>query len=112
MLAAGRLRQRVDIMRAAKVGNGKGGYVSSWSAIASSVPAEVLGQTGAEVMRDSVLRGVQHYRITIRWRGDIGPKDQLRHGGQDLNIRSAVDPDGRREQLVILADTDSATPTS
>lgn len=112
MLAAGRLRQRVDIMRSAKASSGKGGYVSSWSAIASGVPAEVLGQTGVEVMRDSVLRGVRHYRITIRWRGDIGPKDQLRHGGEDLNIRSAVDPDGKREQLVIIADTDGAVATA
>ena len=112
MLAAGRLRQRVDIMRAVKVANGKGGYTSTWSAIASGVPAEVLGQTGAEVMRDSVLRGVRHYRVTIRWRGDIEPKDQLRHGGEDLNIRSAVDPDGKREQLVIIADTDGAIATA
>ena len=112
MLAAGRLRQRVDIMRAVKASSGKGGYTSTWTAIASGVPAEVLGQTSAEVMRDSVLRGVRHYRITIRWRADIAPKDQLRHNGEDLNIRSAVDPDGRREQLVILADTDGAVPTA
>lgn len=112
MLAAGRLRQRVDVTRSTKVSNGKGGYTSTWSAIASGVPAEVLGQTGAEVMRDSVLRGVRHYRITIRWRGDIGLEDQLRHSGEDLNIRSAVDPDGRREQLLIIADTDGAVATA
>ncbi|MFN3517956.1 MAG: phage head closure protein [Sphingomonas sp.] len=112
MLAAGRLRQRVDIMRAVKTSNGTGGYTSAWTAVAAALPAEVLGQTGGEVMRDSVLRGVRHYRITIRWRRDIEPKDQLRHDGQDLNIRSAVDPDGKREQLVIIADTDGAVATA
>lgn len=47
MLSAGRLRQRVDIMRATKADTGKGGTTTSWGPIASAVPAEVLGLTGA-----------------------------------------------------------------
>ncbi|HEX8419467.1 MAG TPA: phage head closure protein [Sphingomonas sp.] len=112
MLAAGRLRQRVNLMRNAKADNGKGGYTSAWSAVASSVPAEVLGLTGSEVIREKSLQGIRCYRITLRWRQDLQPKDQLRYGTEDLNVRSAVDPDGRREQLVILADTDGAVATS
>ena len=110
-LSAGRLRQRVDLMRAAKVDNGKGGYVTTWSPFEEGVPAEVLGRTGSEALRDKVLLGVRVYRVTIRHREDVQPKDQLRYGGEDLNIRSAIDPDGRREQLVMVADTDGATPT-
>jgi len=110
-LSAGRLRHRVAIMRATKVDNGKGGYMTTWSAVASAVPVEVLGLTGTEAVREKVLRGIRVYQITARWRGDLLPKDQLRYGAEDLNIRSAVDPDGRREQLVIVADTDGAVKT-
>ena len=111
-LSAGRLRHRVAIMRATKVDNGKGGYTTTWSAVFSAVPVEVLGLTGTEAVREKVLRGIRVYQITARWRGDLLPKDQLRYGAEDLNIRSAVDPDGRREQLVIVADTDGAVKTS
>ncbi len=111
-LSAGRLRHRVAIMRSTKVDNGKGGYTTTWSAIAGAVPVEVIGLTGTEAVREKVLRGIRVYQITARWREDLQPKDQLRYGAEDLNIRSAVDPDGRREQLVIIADTDGATKTS
>ena len=112
-LSAGRLRHRVAIMRATKVDDGRGGYMTSWAAVAGAraVPVEVLGLTGTEAVREKVLRGIRVYQITARWRGDLLPKDQLRYGAEDLNIRSAVDPDGRREQLVIVADTDGAVKT-
>ena len=110
-LSAGRLRHRVAIMRATKVDNNNGGFTTRWSTVASAVPVEVLGLTGTEAVREKVLRGIRVYQITARWRGDLLPKDQLRYGTQDLNIRSAVDPDGRREQLVIVADTDGAVKT-
>lgn len=111
-IPAGRLRQRVDIMRAVKADNGKGGYVTTWSAIATSVPAEVLGLTGSESVQEKVLRGIRVFQITLRSRTDLQPKDQLRLGTDDLNIRSAIDPDGRRERLVIIADTEGAVKTS
>jgi SPP1 family predicted phage head-tail adaptor len=111
-LSAGRLRQRIDIMRSTKVDNGKGGYTTTWAAAAQAVPAEVIGLTGTEAVREKVLRGVRVYQITTRYRADLQPKDQARFDGEDLNIRSAIDPDGRRERLVIVADTEGAAKTS
>ncbi|WP_230630691.1 phage head closure protein [Sphingomonas sp. Leaf37] len=111
MIAAGRLRDRVDIVRATKVDNG-GGYVTTWAAIAPAVPAEVIGLTGTEAVREKVLRSVSVYQITMRYRADLQPKDQVRFNGVDLNIRSSVDPDGRRERLVIIADTENAIATA
>lgn len=110
-LSAGRLRHRVAIMRAIKVDTGKGGSTTTWTAVAKSVPVEVVGLTGTEAVREKVLRGIRVYQVTGRWRADLQPKDQLRFGTEDLNIRSAVDPDGRRVQLVIIADTEGATKT-
>lgn len=111
-LSAGRLRQRIAIMRRTLVDDEQGGYVGTWSAVEADVPAEVLGLTGTEAVRERVLRGIRVYQLTIRWRADLQPKDQLLYGTEDLNIRSAVDPDGRRERLLILADTENAEPTS
>lgn len=109
---ASRLRDRVDITRATKVDNGKGGYTTSWAVVAAAVPAEVIGLTGTETVQEKVLRGIRVVKVTLRWRSDLQPKDQLRSSGEDLNIRSAIDPDGRRERLVIIADTEGAAKTS
>jgi SPP1 family predicted phage head-tail adaptor len=108
---ADRLRDRIDIMRSTKVDN-RGGYTTTWAAAAQAVPAEVIGLTGTEAVREKVLRGIRVYQITTRYRADLQPKDQARFDGEDLNIRSAIDPDGRRERLVIVADTEGAAKTS
>ena len=105
------MRQRVDIVRPTETPTGKGGYVTAFPPVALSVAAEVIGLTGGEAVVEKVLQGLSLYRITLRWRADIKPKDQLRYGEQDLNITSAVDPDGRREALVILATTEGALAT-
>lgn len=105
-LSAGRLRQRVDIVRLEDVDDGRGGFTSSSTPIAANVPAEVLALSGREEVLDKVLRGVRVYRVTLRHRTGVQEKDQLLYGSEKLNIRSAIDPDGRRERLVIMADTD------
>lgn len=110
-LSAGRLRQRVDLMRQISTDNGNGGSTIAWQAVAQAVPAEVIGLTGTEAVREKVLRGIRVYQITTRWRGDFQPKDQLRYGDEDLNVRSATDPVGRRDRLVIIADTENAEAT-
>lgn len=111
-IAAGRLRQRIDLMRKTTEPNDTGGSTTTWTAIATSVPAEVLGLTGSESVQEKVLRGIRVFQVTLRSRTDLQPKDQLRFGTDDLNIRSAIDPDGRRERLVIIADTEGAAKTS
>lgn len=109
-----RLRHRLDIVRPTKVATGKGGYTTTLSPIANDIAAEVLSLTGSEAVKEKVLRGVRVYRVTIRWRAGVAQTDQLRllgrYGGELVNIRSAVDPDGRQRELVIHADTEAVTP--
>lgn len=107
-LQAGRLRDQVTIRRAVKASDGRGGRVAVWGDV-DTVPAEVASQNGREAIIAGALQGVSVSKITIRYRPDILPTDQLRIDGdaRDWNIRSADDPDRRREQLVILADTGS-----
>lgn len=109
MIGAGRRRGRVTILRQIKQPTGKGGFTSGWDEVAT-VRAEVLALTGRESLVEHVLQGVTIYRITMRWRGDVTPADQLRlTDGRLLNIRSADDPNQRRHDLVIIADTQATT---
>jgi SPP1 family predicted phage head-tail adaptor len=102
----------VAIRRLTETPNGKGGYNSAWTDV-DTVWAEVIGLKGGEQVLSQALQGVTVYRVTIRWRGDVQEKDELRStgpcfGGKAVNIRSAVDPTGGREELVITGDTAAA----
>lgn len=117
-LKAGDLRHRLIIRRATEASNGKGGWTTAWTDLAT-LSAEVTGLDGRESVMSEALQSVSVFRIRIRWRADIRSVDQLRsvsgacfgvdNAGQarDVNIRSISDPDGRREQLIIIADTAS-----
>lgn len=106
------LRHRMIIRRptTTKKASG-GGFEETWPEVAT-VYAEVIGQDGRESVMDQALQGISVYRIRIRWRGDLKTSDQASSegdcfGGRTVNLRSIVDPDGKREQLIIMADTAS-----
>lgn len=117
-LLGGDLRHRLIIRRATETDNGKGGFTTAWASVAT-VRAEVQGLDGRESVMAEALQGVSVFRIRIRWRSDIRSGDQFRDAAgscfgtdnegaaRDVNIRSISDPDGRRRQLVIIADTSS-----
>ncbi len=108
-ISGGQLRNRITIVRPVRRPTGKGGFTSDQMMIAPDVAAEVLGLTGSEAVKEKVLRGVRVYKITIRWRPGLLTSDQILYAGDadTLNIRSAVDPDGRRRWLVIHAGTEA-----
>ena len=105
-IRAGDLRHRVTIRRKTSVKKAGGGFDTSWNDLAT-VWAEVIGLDGREAVIGQALQGISTYRVRLRFGADVTDADQLRYGAIDLNIRSVSDPDGRREQLLILADTGS-----
>lgn len=107
---ASRLRGRIELVRPTRVPTGRGGNSISLVPIATRVPAEVLGLSGSEAVKEKLLRGIRVYRITIRWRAGILTTDQVRLAGELLNIRSAVDPDDRRRELVLHCDSEGVLP--
>ena len=108
-LKAGDLRHRILIRRLVEVPDGKGAYTSSWETVAEPW-AEIKGLTGRESVMDHVLQSISVYRVRIRWRSNIKTADQIRHGPLSLNITSVDDPDGKSEQLVMIATTEGVRP--
>ena len=108
------LTHRITIRRAAQLGDGKGGFLASWTVLTVAM-AEITGLDGRESVMGRVLVGVSVYRLRIRWRRglDIRASDQVRLAdGTELNITApAADPDGQREQLVIMAESGTARST-
>lgn len=105
-ISSGRLRDRIKIWSLEQQRNAQGGYDTTPQLVWDGY-AEVIGLDGREAMLDRALQGIASYRITMRWRPGIAPAQQIElPGGTMLNIKSAADPTGRRQRLVLLADTD------
>jgi len=107
------LRHKVTIQRPSQVKDGKGGWLDDqWSEVAK-VWAEVTALDGRESVMDHVLEGTSVYRVRVRYRADLRADWQLKYGDLTLNITAApADPDGKREQLVIMTSTASALKAS
>lgn len=107
LIRAGRLRHRVTIRRRVLQNDGHGGQQHVVQTVAV-LPAEVEGLDGREALLAHALQGIGAYRITIRYRTGLLTSDQaVLDDGTELNITSISDPDGRRIQLQILANTGS-----
>lgn len=106
-LNAGELRHQVTFRRVTTQQDAKGGQETLWATVAQPW-AKVEGIDGREALIAMAFTGVAHIRLTIRYRADLKTSDQLvLPDGRQFNIRSIADPDGRREQLQVLADTAS-----
>lgn len=111
-LRSGDLRHQVTLRQPTKSRDGKGGYEIGFADVAT-VWAEVIALDGRESVMERVLEGVSTYRVRIRYRTDVGAEWQLRYGAIELNITAPpADPDGRREQLVIIASSQAALKPS
>jgi SPP1 family predicted phage head-tail adaptor len=95
----GWLRHRLAIERMSRSADGSGGAVASWAVIATAWGAIEALQGGEDFAADAV-QGEARYRITMRYREDIGPADRLRFDERVFEIVSAADPDGRKRRLM------------
>lgn len=110
-LRAGKLREKIDIQAVIQLADGAGGTTKTWASFALAVPAHFEPVTGGETFALGVARSTQFYKVTIRWRGDVTPRNRIWWQGRALNIRTAADPDdGRREKLVMMAESGAPEP--
>ena len=106
-MQAGDLRHRITFRRQTTSKNQTtGGQTRSWSDLAT-VSANIVGLNGREAVIGSVLQGVDHYQITVRFRDDIQPSDQILWGSVELNVHSAQDKLGTRQWTQIHASTEA-----
>lgn len=110
---AGKMRHRITIRRQTTSKNTTtGGQTRSWHDISSpaSMWADIVGINGREAIIGSVLQGVNHYQITVRFRDDILPSDQIlwrSNNDLELNVHSAQDKAGTRQWTTIHASTEA-----
>lgn len=111
---AGRLRHRITVRRQSNTKKADtGGLTRGWAdlATATNLPAEVMSLNGREAVIGNVLQGISHFQITIRFRPDLKPSDQivwLTGGNRELNLHSAEDRLGTRQWLTVIASTAAA----
>ena len=102
-MRSGRMRHLITIQQRTETRDALGGSVWAWSTLAT-VWAEVRMAGTQERYVSSVDQDVATitHRVKIRYRSDVGPLDRIQHDGRTLDIESAVDPDGRRAELVMM----------
>lgn len=103
-LRSGDLNRQVDIEIEERTPNGAGGFTTIWTPIAREVWAAMIPLRGDEALSLGVQRSSQLWKITIRYRADVTVKHRLRHRDQVLEIKTAVDPFGRRDRIVMTAE--------
>lgn len=97
-------RQRFALERPIEEADGAGGVVRRFALCAfvwGSLSAASTGSAARDVQERPELAA--RYRIVMRWRGGIDGTSRLRLGERVFNVLSAVDPDGRRRELSIVA---------
>lgn len=104
---AGKLRERVTFRRQSNVKTATGGLSRSWDDLPSNptVWAEVKAINGREAVIGTVLQGVSTFQITVRYRTDILPSDQVKWGAVELNVHAAQDKLGTKQWTEIIAST-------
>lgn len=102
-MQSGRLRQRITIQTHTESRDALGASIWTWSTLAK-VWAEVRMPYGSERFvsaADVEVAQVTH-RVKIRYRDDVSPLNRIVWRSRVLDIESAVDPDGRRRELVMM----------
>ncbi|WP_174286636.1 phage head closure protein [Sphingomonas bacterium] len=108
-LRPGDLRQRVTIQEVSETLNAGGGKTKAWNDVAT-VWAQVTPSSGGEAFAQGVARNTQFYKVLIRYRAGVTPRNRMVWNGQPLNIRTCSDPDGTREALQMMAESGSPEP--
>lgn len=99
----GELRERMVLEAPSRESDGGGGASVTWDE-AAVLWAKLTPRSGAESLAHDRVSGSVSHEIVVRYREDITPARRLRLGPRVFDIRSAFDPDGRRQWLVCAAE--------
>lgn len=97
------LRHRLVLQEEVVAPDEAGGQVRNWQDVAT-VWAAIEALQGTERLEAMRVQAQVTHRITLRYRQDIRPGMRILRAGRPFNLRTVVDPDGRRRFLNILAE--------
>lgn len=99
------LKKRVALQTETLVPDGGGGYVLSWTTLAT-VWASIKPITGREVFAADHQEGHVTHHIAMRWRSDIAVTTAMRisYGERLFNIRAVLNKDEANRWLVLLVE--------
>lgn len=98
----GRLRHRITLQRYESSYDQWGNPVEEWRDVAT-IWAEVRGLSGRTYFAAQQTVAQSTHEIRMRWRGDVEPGMRVLHDGKAYSVDAALDPTGRREELVVIA---------
>ncbi len=98
-MKAGELRHRVRIRQPKDVTVGSTGEPADKYYDVCEAWVAIDGVTGGERKQGVQIEAGITSLVRMRYRDDVKPTMHIQLGGRALNIVSAYDPDGRREQL-------------
>ena len=101
-MKAGKLRHWITIQVANKEPNEHGQLIEAWRDFWSG-NASVSPTSGSESFSGKQTKATATHRIETRFVDGVTPKMRIKFGSRTLNIESAIDPDERGIELVIMA---------
>lgn len=103
-MRAGRLRHRVRIERRSTSRNALGELVRAWTPI-RTVSADVREKSAGEGISGDKAAAAKVVEVRLRRLSapDLSTADRLVYRGRTLAIRSILDPDGRRAEVLVEA---------
>jgi SPP1 family predicted phage head-tail adaptor len=104
-----RLNKRITIQQAAEVADGAGGYVRSWTSVATVWAEMIVERSGGEQVFAEQVQAAARFRFTIRYRSGVTAAMRVLYGTRVFNIRQIINPEEANVLLVIEAEEGVAT---
>jgi SPP1 family predicted phage head-tail adaptor len=95
------MNHRVTLLRRDDGKDAAGQPVENWSDVAT-IWADVLFETGAQVLRANLQANVRRASIRIRARPDVDSAMRVRYLGEEYEIKGPPLPDSKDRQFMFL----------
>lgn len=82
----GSLNKRIDIQAQTKVSDGMGGFTTTWTAVASSIPAAIWPVSASETVKAAQMSPTITHRIRIRYRAVLKASWRIKFGDRYFAI--------------------------
>lgn len=103
-MSAGRLKERVTIERLTQGQDEIGQPINEWRVL-GTVWAAVEPLNGREYLAAGAEQSQVTTRIRIRYFAGLTSADRVTHEGTQYDIKSVIDPQTRREEIVLMCAT-------